>query len=605
MQNKSISLCMIVKDEEQMLPACLESVQDAVDEIIVVDTGSTDRTVQLAEQYGASVVHFTWCDDFAAARNAGLQAATGDWILFLDADERIDEQGARELPVWAQQEGVEGLFLQIRNYTGDGSQGVTINPVLRMFRRRLEYQFQGRIHEQIAESIVSHNTEAHFHMTDVIIHHYGYSETIVAAKNKVNRNMQLLQQIIVEEPANPFHFYNLGVEYLRIGKVQQALDCFCESWQLIDPEHVSYAHLVLKYEVRCLQALGRWEEAADRIAEGRRLFPDYTDLLHAQALVYNMLYGAEAAESVLREAIQMGPAPDMYHTEEGIGTFQTLYMLGQYAEKREALDEAVDAYVEAVRYKPSLNPPLYRICRILQVVGQEDRLPELIQVRFRVQSQEAMWKMIGILINSRCYEAVLCMLDSFEKMPISRKRIRSSKLMALWRSGNWKDATRLLRKKGMVSPLGQELEWLKWSLNSTPYNEGEAAFTDNGILLIEQGAEDHLDRQAEAPFLEENKRELLLTEKTWSTFAEILEAADRAGKREMFVGVMDVWLSTMEKNIEAQPQMILEGTKRYVSSMAAAADQHMAVLQEQDSNKQKNRLVQYIRLGLPWPNGFR
>ncbi|WP_454193379.1 tetratricopeptide repeat-containing glycosyltransferase family 2 protein [Paenibacillus sp. Marseille-Q7038] len=588
MPSQTISLCMIVKDEEQMLPACLESVQGAVDEIIVVDTGSTDNTVQLAERYGASVVHFKWCHDFAAARNAGLEAATGDWILFLDADERIDEQGVQELPIWAQQDGVEGYFLQIHNYTGNGSGGVTINPVLRMFRHRPEYRFQGRIHEQIAESIVSQCAEAHFHMTDVIIHHYGYSETIVSAKNKVNRNMQLLQQIIEEDPANPFHDYNLGVEYLRMGEVQQALGYFQKSWNGLDPARVSYAHLVLKYEVRCLQALGQWKEAMEKITKGRSLYPGYTDLLHAQAFTQNTLGRAEEAEKILREALHMGPSAEMYHTEEGIGTFQTWFMLGQYAEQREALEEAVDAYVEAVRYKPSLLPPLYRICRILQVTGQEERLPKLIEARFRIESQEAMGKLIRILNDSRCYSAVLSILKQWDQPSIPRETIRVSKIMALWRCGDWENAALLLRKNDDFPD--QEKDWLMWSLDIAPSIGQKRAIKDHAILLIEQGEDEELKP---------------LTEGTWTSFAELLEAADHAGKREMFVGVTGAWRNTLEKNREVMPEAVLMGTQKYVSSMTSAADGHLSVIQAQAPYDVNTRPVQHIRLGLPWPNGFR
>ena len=83
----SISLCMIVKDEEEVISRCLETVKDIVDEIIIVDTGSEDNTKSLAHQAGAKVFDFTWVDDFAAAKNFAIEQATGDWILFLDADE--------------------------------------------------------------------------------------------------------------------------------------------------------------------------------------------------------------------------------------------------------------------------------------------------------------------------------------------------------------------------------------------------------------------------------------------------------------------------------------------------------------------------------------
>ena len=105
-----ISLCMIVKDEQEWLAQCLESVQGAVDEIIVVDTGSSDRSNDIARQYGARIVPYVWCDDFAAARNAGLEQATGEWILFLDADEALDAEARKQLRSWTAASTCDGLF---------------------------------------------------------------------------------------------------------------------------------------------------------------------------------------------------------------------------------------------------------------------------------------------------------------------------------------------------------------------------------------------------------------------------------------------------------------------------------------------------------------
>ena len=101
-----ISLTLIVRDEEANLPACLDSARDLFDEIVVVDTGSTDRTIELARERGARIVPFAWCDDFAAARNAGVEAAKGEWILWLDADERLGASARDQL---------RGLFGKLRN----------------------------------------------------------------------------------------------------------------------------------------------------------------------------------------------------------------------------------------------------------------------------------------------------------------------------------------------------------------------------------------------------------------------------------------------------------------------------------------------------------
>src|SRR4051794_37404468 len=169
----TISLCMIVKDEEEMLPRSLEAIQGAVDEIIVVDTGSTDRTVEIAESFGAKVIHHEWTGDFSAARNVSFDAATSDWVMYLDADEVLVREDAgmlRELTgrVWR-----EAFFLQETNFTGDMEDGMAVqHSALRVFRNRPEYRFSGRIHEQIARYLppVAERLET----THIRVEHYGY-----------------------------------------------------------------------------------------------------------------------------------------------------------------------------------------------------------------------------------------------------------------------------------------------------------------------------------------------------------------------------------------------------------------------------------------------
>ncbi len=460
---------MIVKDEEELLPRCLESVCGAVDEIIVVDTGSSDRSAAIARKHGAKVVEFAWCDDFAAARNAGLELATGDWILFLDADEALDTAAREQIRSWTAVSGCDGLFLNIHNYTGSGQQGATVNPVLRLFRNAPEHRFTGRIHEQIAAAICERNPEAAFHVTDMVIHHYGYQTVIVERKDKVNRNVRLLQRAVMEEPKQPFHHYNLGVEYLRTGQAERALESFGTAREMIDPAVTSYAHLLFKYEVRCLEHLHRWPEAMERVDEALRLFPEYTDLMHHRAICADALGDTDTAELSLREAVRQGPPPAIFHTEEGMGTYQTWYTLGRLLEGKADLEGAVDAYVEAVRAKASLLPPLYRIFRIMRVSGQEQQIPALIASRFAMNSEEALTKVLGILEQSGCYAAALELLGEMPPVSSGEPRERRSVAEAFLhvQGGDWRKARLKLetvkRKKGLFASLASRwLERLQW-----------------------------------------------------------------------------------------------------------------------------------------------
>ncbi|MGQ8873355.1 tetratricopeptide repeat-containing glycosyltransferase family 2 protein [Paenibacillus sp. TSA_86.1] len=503
-QTQRISLCMIVKDEEEMLPRCLESVRGAVDEIIVVDTGSSDRSIAIAEEHGAVVVGFAWCDDFAAARNAGLEQASGDWILFLDADEALEPAAREQIRSWTAVSGCDGLFLNIHNYTGSGQQGATVNPVLRLFRNAPEHRFQGRIHEQIAAAICERNPEAAFHVTDMVIHHYGYQTVVVERKDKVNRNLRLLQQAVVEEPSQPFHHYNLGVEYLRVGEAERALESFGKARKRIDPVVTSYAHLLLKYEVRCLEHLQRWQEALERVDEALELFPEYTDLMHHRATCADALGDTVMAEMSLREAVRQGPPPAIFHTEEGMGTYQTWYSLGRLLEGKADLEGAVDAYVEAVRAKSSLLPPLYRIFRMMRVSGQERQIPAVIKSRFAMNSEEALSKVLGILEQCHCYDAALEMLGEMPSVPSGVQREQRSVAEAVLhvQRGDWSTARLKLetvkRKKGSFAPMASRwLERLQW----LDGKEGQGASGQDAFtlwLMNSSRADESKERVSEA-----------------------------------------------------------------------------------------------------------
>ncbi|CAM4353490.1 tetratricopeptide (TPR) repeat protein [Paenibacillus endophyticus] len=403
---KLISLCMIVKDEELHLPRCLTSVQGIVDEIIVVDTGSTDQTVAIAERYGARVVLAEWEHDFAKARNTGLALAQGDWILFLDADEELDTHTGKQLLAEACQP-VQGLFLQIWNVTGanDDERGGTVHPVLRMFRNDDLVRFEGSIHEQIAASLLRRWPRAVFQLTDTKIIHYGYRQDIVTQKNKLQRNMELLERAVQKEPDNSFHQYNIGVEYLRAGMPSKALEAFRSARQQQGFEQLSYAHLVVKYEVRSLLSLSQWAEAADIARLGAAQFSDYPDLHHYHALALAQCGQLHAAVSSAAAALGIGAAPPQYHTEDGIGTYRTSYMLGRLKEVQLDTQGVVQAYIAALRFHPTLTPPLYRLCRYLRIAGEEARIASILAAQLACRSEEAVIKVAAIMSASGCLQA--------------------------------------------------------------------------------------------------------------------------------------------------------------------------------------------------------
>jgi hypothetical protein len=236
--NPLLSFCMIVKNEEAYLPHCLQSVKGVVDEIIVVDTGSSDSTKEIAQSYGAQVVDFRWCDDFAAARNFGLERSHGQFVLFLDADEELDSAAAAQLRAFLQDTQAEGIYLIVRSYSAPDSLAPYYDSQqVRLFRNRPAYRFQNAIHEMIYPAIAAQGGQ--FVKSSWIIHHYGYLKQVVqATESRIERDRRILESMVLRHPDSLYAKAKLGFIYTIEKKYPQAFNLLTEVVQQVDANTV-------------------------------------------------------------------------------------------------------------------------------------------------------------------------------------------------------------------------------------------------------------------------------------------------------------------------------------------------------------------------------
>ena len=256
---QTLSLCMIVKNEEAHLSRCLESVKGVTDEIIIVDTGSTDRTLDIARQYGAKVALHRWNDDFAAARNVSLSHATSDWILVLDADEALAEEDKGRLCALLRPDGPTAYLLNIASPVDDSrSRHAVINAFPRLFRSQPEIRFEGRVHEQVSPSIA--RMGGSIGPSEIRVHHTGYHGAWVDLPAKRQRNIRLLKRQLTDHPEDPSAQFHLGEVYALEGKVGEAIACYRTALSLrgLPPANRSVARRSL---AACLLNRGRFEEA--------------------------------------------------------------------------------------------------------------------------------------------------------------------------------------------------------------------------------------------------------------------------------------------------------------------------------------------------------
>lgn len=217
-----LSLCMIVKDEERFLPQCLKSAEGVADEIIVVDTGSTDKTREIARSFGARVEHFKWCDDFAAARNESLRYATGDWILILDADEELSDQRALRQFVMSQKPCPAAIYFT--EYSAlQNDEGVRWK--VRLFPNHRGIRYEGIIHE--LPSFMRKSPAALIVRAPGSSMHHGYRSDVYHHKQKNDRNVRILKLQAERKQGSPcdqwlihFHEYN---HFMHAGQYEEAL----------------------------------------------------------------------------------------------------------------------------------------------------------------------------------------------------------------------------------------------------------------------------------------------------------------------------------------------------------------------------------------------
>jgi glycosyltransferase involved in cell wall biosynthesis len=216
---------MIVKNEAATLPKCLSSVRKVVDEMVILDTGSIDRTPNVAQQLGAKVHHFKWCNDFSAARNAALKYVTGDWILVLDADETLNPAIVPQL----QEAIARDEYLLINLVRQEvGAEQSPYSLVSRLFRNHPDIRFDRPYHALVDDSVSAILTkEPHWqvgYLPGVALSHVGYQKSAIARNNKYTKAAMAMEGFLATHPDDPYVCSKLGALYVETGKITQGME---------------------------------------------------------------------------------------------------------------------------------------------------------------------------------------------------------------------------------------------------------------------------------------------------------------------------------------------------------------------------------------------
>lgn len=346
---------MIVRNEETLISKCLNSVSGIVDEMIIVDTGSTDDTVKKCKSAGATVLHKDWENNFAAARNYGLEHAKGDWILWLDADEEVAKEDTHKLRsvLTETREHIAGI--QLINYYGSypihSDHAYLINHH-RLFRNHMGFRFHNRIHEQLNVKEVLGNVD-HLVTLPVKVYHYGYMDDITIKKNKHKRNIEILEKMKQEERTDPWVDYHLANEYYREHNYNKSFQYINESILKFIRKQQTPPSLIYKLKYDILVTLNSFNGAWPAIDKAIMMYPDYVDLHFYKGLIFIGLKRYQEAIDTFKHCLDIGENNLHHLTLKGAGSFQAWYYIGVSHQKLKDEKNAKFAWQECLNLSPN------------------------------------------------------------------------------------------------------------------------------------------------------------------------------------------------------------------------------------------------------------
>ncbi|MHB1627644.1 MAG: tetratricopeptide repeat-containing glycosyltransferase family 2 protein [Bacilli bacterium] len=355
-----LTLCMIVRDEADMIERCLGSVCEIVDEMIIVDTGSTDGTVALCESFGAAVFPFVWREDFSHARNAGLDKATGDWILVLDADDEISGNDRGRIRPLMDNGQANAYHFTTENWVGDAvNPSVLHYAQLRMFRNRPEFRYEGAIHERMPSV-----SRAGSHMVPIRVIHRGYLDDVVARKRKIERNMGILKQELEHSGNDPALLFYMGNELLRANRLREALPYFTQAAQALSlpPNAACWLPELPSKHAFCLWHTGDPQAALGVLEKALQKTPEYTDLRLQMGSILLEQRAFDQARQAFATCLEFGETPAHFPSQAGSGTFVPSFFLGMMRLEEGDIDVAASHFQHSMEMNPDYKPALAQLC---------------------------------------------------------------------------------------------------------------------------------------------------------------------------------------------------------------------------------------------------
>lgn len=374
-----LSFCIIVKNEEQNLSQCLSSVQDLVDEMIVLDTGSSDRTVEIARSFGAQVHAFEWCNDFSAARNECLKYAQGDWVLVLDADETLVPEIAPTLRSAIEHEDYL-VFNLVRQEIGAAQSPYSL--ISRLFRRHPEIWFTRPYHAMIDDQVMALlQREPNWKIgsiSEVAILHKGYQAEVIAGRDKVNQARSTMEGFLAAHPNDAYVCSKLGALYVQIGETAKGIELLERGLSTVEDASTKYE---LHYHLGSVYTeLNDIEKAAQH----------YQEAIQQPVLPKLKLGAMNNFASLLKDCGELQNAQLLYEQALSIDpNFAIAYCnLGATLKAMGQFTAAIEQYHQAIRLNPNYAEAYQNLGVVLLKLGQVPRSLEAFRTAIALHQQQ-------------------------------------------------------------------------------------------------------------------------------------------------------------------------------------------------------------------------
>lgn len=372
-----ISLCMIVKNEEKVLERCLTTVAHLIDEVVVVDTGSTDATKTIAQKFTDKVYDFKWVNDFSAARNFAASKATAKWILVLDGDEYVEEENFKEFLNEIRNDcgQFNAYAINIINFIGVNGEKIIHNQHERVYLNDGTITYTRRIHEQLT---CKEGEEIRLKKSCLTIYHSGYLNKVVREKEKQERNTQLLDREIEQGNNKAFDYFNYGNQSFSSGNYEEALDFYIKAYNLKEDHKLSWVALNMVNIVNCLIQLKRYDDALNVIEDAMILYETAPDFLYLRSEVFYQKGQYDDAKQILNDIIKHYEYYKEYITGPDVQLLLPSKLLGEIYYRENNYEQAVFYFMSVLNISKYDGQSISRVLTILTKVHSDQEISEFI-----------------------------------------------------------------------------------------------------------------------------------------------------------------------------------------------------------------------------------